>query len=417
MTYFQLVKTYPRTLGFGLAASFFSSPGQTYFIALFSPFIIAKFGLSNTEYGSLYSGATLASGILLPFIGPLIDRRDIRHFGLVVGLGLVVSQVSLMSSQSLWFLGLSLFGLRLFGQGLCSHITAVGTARFFTKNRGKALALAFLGFSMGEGVLTPLIAHLLLKFPWQGVAGGVAAAVALIFLPLMAFLTWGNTPYNRLQSDKASDPSFAAPPEKSVQKQWTRKEVFTHPTVYVLILLAMMPPFALTGVFFHQTAIGAMRSWPMTLMATGFVFFAGTRFLSGFIGGPLVDRFSAVQIFPWASLPLALGFFILGFFHGPWTPFFAFAAFGTSVGIGSAAKSSLWPELYGIAHLGAIKSSLTTIMVTSTAISPVLFGYVLDTTGEPGPLLYGLALLTAGLCSVVYLHLKYGTGAKLFTRP
>ena len=38
----------------------------------------------------------------------------------------------------------------------------------------------------------------------------------------------------------------------------------------------------------------------------------------------------------------------------------------------------MWAEVYGTRHLGAIRSMATAIMVFGTAVSPVLFGRLLD---------------------------------------
>jgi len=48
------------------------------------------------------------------------------------------------------------------------------------------------------------------------------------------------------------------------------------------------------------------------------------------------------------------------------------------MGIASNVTTSLYAELYGTANLGTIRSMMTMFMVISTAISPVLFGFLLD---------------------------------------
>jgi len=48
------------------------------------------------------------------------------------------------------------------------------------------------------------------------------------------------------------------------------------------------------------------------------------------------------------------------------------------VGLGSTVKTALLVEVYGTRNLGAIRSVSATVMVVSTALSPVLFGFLLD---------------------------------------
>lgn len=49
----------------------------------------------------------------------------------------------------------------------------------------------------------------------------------------------------------------------------------------------------------------------------------------------------------------------------------------TQAGTGTAA-GALWPERFGSRHLGAIRSLSQAAMVLSTAISPLLAGFLLD---------------------------------------
>ena len=56
-----------------------------------------------------------------------------------------------------------IFALRLCGQGMTSHIAVVAMARWFDAERGRALSIAALGFSVGEAVL-PIVFVVLLGF-------------------------------------------------------------------------------------------------------------------------------------------------------------------------------------------------------------------------------------------------------------
>jgi hypothetical protein len=46
-----------------------------------------------------------------------------------------------------------ILALRFTGQGMLTHLSVVAMARWFTANRGKALAVATLGFSFSEAIL------------------------------------------------------------------------------------------------------------------------------------------------------------------------------------------------------------------------------------------------------------------------
>lgn len=397
MGYLKLLKTHPQALIFGFLNSFFSGLGQTHFISIFSPLLMATFALNNTEYGTLYSFVTLASGLILPFIGPFIDKKDIRHFSLFIGLGLLISQSLLIHTSSLYILALSLFGLRLFGQGLCSSVNSIVIARYFNKDRGKALSLTFLGFPLYEGLITPLFALLLVSMDLKSVGYILIISLLFIYIPFTFTLTKKIPRFNKPSTSTEKHSLNDSPTD-----HFSRKKVFSQKMIYLLLPQTLMPPFALTGLLFHQAAVGNMKGWSLSIMASGLLFFAIGRSLTTFATGPLVDKFQAKTLFPYYQAPLLIGFLILALGQSLWTPALAFCFFGLAVGSGAPIKAAIWAELYGTKHLGAIKSSLATIMVLSTSISPALFGWILDTFKNPQSLLYSLAL-----CSLVAAMLSY----------
>ena len=46
--------------------------------------------------------------------------------------------------------------------------------------------------------------------------------------------------------------------------------------------------------------------------------------------------------------------------------------------MGHALRGALWAELYGVAHLGAIRALTVSLMVLSTALAPGLMGWLID---------------------------------------
>ena len=67
-------------LFFGFLIAFTSGFGQTFFISLFSDDFRSTFDLTNTEFGSLYSIATVLSAITIIWAGKLIDTVSLEKF-------------------------------------------------------------------------------------------------------------------------------------------------------------------------------------------------------------------------------------------------------------------------------------------------------------------------------------------------
>ncbi|MEX1034757.1 MAG: hypothetical protein WDZ54_02290 [Sneathiella sp.] len=70
---------------FGLLLAFWSGPGQTYVISVIGGHIRSDFSLSNSEFGGIYTVATLVCAALLWKAGLLVDRLPLKSFVDCVG--------------------------------------------------------------------------------------------------------------------------------------------------------------------------------------------------------------------------------------------------------------------------------------------------------------------------------------------
>jgi MFS family permease len=145
--YWRFARANPRFLGFGFLLAFLSSAGQTYFIGVFGTEIQADFDLDTGSWGRIYMFGTLASALIINWSGSLIDRVDLRLFTGLILLGLAGACLLMASVSTPMLLIVAIFMLRQFGQGLASHAGITSMARYFDNNRGKAIALAAIGYS------------------------------------------------------------------------------------------------------------------------------------------------------------------------------------------------------------------------------------------------------------------------------
>ena len=102
------------------------------------------------------------------WVGSMIDRVDVRLYATTPCLAWRRPPLSLSFAPNLLVLDLSLFALRLFGQGMLSHAGVMSTARLHEGVRGRALGVAALGFPAGEATLPGLALALIAAFGWTG---------------------------------------------------------------------------------------------------------------------------------------------------------------------------------------------------------------------------------------------------------
>lgn len=382
MDYLAFVRREKRLLSFAVSFTFFSSFGQTFFISLFVPFYLAAFELSNTSFGTLYSVATLTGALILPYLGQWIDRISLSKYSLWVSFGLFTAAVLMSMSWHIAIFFVSLTLVRLTGQGLSSHTAQATMARVYGDKRGKALSVSALGYPLGEAILPSIVTAMLVVFHWRTTWGIIAAVIALMFIPFIWTLI---RTYEKRETQ--------AVPKVNHSAKEDYKVIFRDRRTLFIIPAILMPPFWATGLFLYQIAAADELGWSASLIATAFVSFAIMRILSSIISGPLIDRFTATKLFPFFLIPLVLGLLSALYFSTNWSAFVYLGMIGITMGLGSTIKSALLAEMYGSERIGTVQSLFTTFMVFSTATSPILVGWMLDSIYTMQDILY-LAIIT-----------------------
>lgn len=367
MDYLAFVRKEKRLLSFAVSFTFSSNFGQTFFISLFVPYYLAAFELSNASFGTLYSMATLIGALILPYLGQWIDRMPLSKYSLAVAMGLLVSAVLMSLSWHISIFFVSLILVRLTGQGLSSHTAQATMARVYGNERGKALSVSALGYPIGEAILPSIVTAMLVVFHWRTTWGIIAAAIALFFIPFVWTLI---RTYEKRETHTVSEVN------RSPKEDY--KIIFKDRRTLFIIPAILIPPFWATGLFLYQIAAADELGWSASLIASAFVSFAIMRILSSILSGPLIDRFTASKLFPFFLIPLLLGLLSAVYFTTNWSAFVYLGMIGVTMGLGSTIKSALLAEMYGSERIGTVQSLFSTFMVFSTATSPILVGWMLD---------------------------------------
>ena len=175
-----------KVILFGFIFTFFSSFGQSFFLGLFNSSIRDALSITHGQFGSIYASATLLSSFILVWVGKKIDDFNILKFASYVIALLAISCFLFSKISSVAFLFLSIFLMRLSGQGLMSHTATTTISRFFEKTRGRALSTTWLGLSLAEFILPLLVIFLLTFIDWRYIWIAISLLV-IIVLPIVTF--------------------------------------------------------------------------------------------------------------------------------------------------------------------------------------------------------------------------------------
>jgi MFS family permease len=374
--YFGFVADNRRFLAFGFLMALCSSYGQTFFISVFGGEIRAEFGLTNGTFGLIYSVATLASGFCLIWAGRQIDRLELRNFSALVGIALAAAAVLTGWTNSILMLGLAIFTLRLFGQGLMSHAALTSMARYFERDRGKAISIANLGFPVGQAIFPLIGVALAVAVGWRNAWFVLAFFLAAFLTPLLLWLLKGHD--QRHARMLARSAALGANGARTPQRQWTAGQVGRDPRFWLITPAVLALSFIGTGVIFHQVYLVDGKGWSLAWFAANYTGMAASSVITGLITGPLTDRVGAARLMPYYLIPATGALLVLASGTAPWLVPVFMVSQGISVGMSRVVLGALWAEWYGVRHLGAIRALVAAQMVMASAASPVLFGWMLD---------------------------------------
>lgn len=358
-----------RWLGAGFLLTMLSGFGQTYFISIFAGEIRAEFGLSHGEWGGIYTLGTGASAVVMVWAGALTDRFRIRSLGLVILPMVMLASFLMAGVRAAWLLPFVIFALRFSGQGMMSHLAVVAMARWFVAARGRALAIAGLGFSVGEAFLPLLFVSLLAVFDWRllWIASGLVAICGVPVLLLL--LRQERTPQSFAEDDQSLGMHG---------RHWSRSETLRHPLFWCMVPALLGPPAFGTAFFFQQVYYAELKGLAHIELVSLFPIYTGLSILSMMLAGWVLDMIGTARLIPWIQLPMIIAFTLFGQAAGLGGIVLGIVFFAATTGAQATVPNAFWAEFYGTRHLGAIKALASAIMVLGSALGPGITGGLID---------------------------------------
>jgi MFS family permease len=364
-----------------------------YGLPFFYDFWREEFGWSRTIVTSGNAMSKLIVAPLFGFIaGWIIDRYGPRRMmiagvlmagGALIGLGFM---------SSLWMFYFFYFFNALgyvFGGPLPSQVLI---SRWFDKNRGKAMGIAYLGIGTG-GVIVPFISVFLVqKFGWQTALSSLGVLMILIAFPLAWFI---------------KEPASASGKSANKDQMIQTKTILKNPNFYLLALGSMCSIAAVGGTNQHlKLYLRELNfSQEQARNVVSLVLFSSLagRLLIGW----LADIFSRkyVMVLTYMIVASAIPFLLLPEFAGR---IYIFAViFGIGLGGDYMIIPLLAGDLFGVKALGRVMGIVLVADGMAEALSPMGVGAMTDASGNyvlGFSLLIGIAL--AGALIVSFLPKK-----------
>ena len=362
-------------------------------------------GWTRSEFvlaSSLGFGVGAIAGI---FIGPLIDRygaRPIMLIGTTIsGLALVaVSQVEELWQFILVRGALTQVGLFMIGP----FVVNTTLSKWFVINRGRVIALASLGTSIG-GIVPPLVLTPIVdRAGWE--VGWIVMGIATLVLMYPSSLVMRRQPedYGLLPDGKTGDEEQTVRELAQLEEvrrdfadSYTRGEALRTRAMWLLVFGFAFAVAAVAIVYSHvipfMTDVGYTRSQAAFAFAVQGAFALVSKFFWAWVMQKHSPRILTVLTI--AMMGVSMAFLIPAADASLGALLVVFALFGFGIGGMFPLFDFVWAWYFGRRHIGAVRSMGFPISVMIAVTGPILTGLYYDSVGDYRGAFLALALLLA----------------------
>ena len=355
----------------------------TGFLSLFSIVGIMFYGLPFffdfwvKDFG--WSRATVTSGNLFGklIIGPLfgfaagwfIDRFGPRRLMLsgIVMCGAAVIGLSTMTTLWEFYSFYLLMALGYMCGGPLPN--QVLTSRWFSKSRGKAMGIAYLGIGIG-GMLVPQISRWLnMQMDWRSSLIVLGALMIIIAFPMAWFVQ--ENPEGMSKGTKANQPEL---PFKNILK---------NRSFYLLAIGSMCSIATVAGVsqnlkLFFSLDLKYTQGEAANVMSLVLAASIVGRLLMGWLADKYSKKHVMILIYILVSVSIAL----LYFASSPGIIYLFAFIFGIGLGGDYMIIPLMAAELFGIKVMGRVMGLVLTVDGIGEALGPILAGALRDHSGS-----------------------------------
>ena len=377
----------------------------TGFLSLFSIVGIMFYGLPFffdfwvTAFG--WNRATVTSGNLFGkiIIGPLfgflagwiVDRfgpKKLMIFGITI-CGLAVIGLSRMTSLFEFYSMYLLMALGYMCGGPLPN--QVLTSRWFSKSRGKAMGIAYLGIGVG-GMMVPQIAKWLnVQMDWRSSLVVLGVFMIVIALPMALFI-------------KENPPGFSNQ-SRADEPKVPFKNILKNRSFYLLAIGSMCSIGAVAGVsqnlkLFFSLDLNYTQGEAANVMSL----VLAASILGRLLMGWLADRYHKKYVMMLIYSIVSLSILLLYFASTPGVIYLFAFLFGIGLGGDYMIIPLMAAELFGVKVMGRVMGLVLTVDGLGEAFGPILAGGLRDSTGSYAMGFTALiALAVTGTLAVAFL--------------
>ncbi len=383
-----------------LVALVIQAIGSTSVFTAYSIFAVpfkAEFDPSNMVLMLGITATVLVSGILSPSLGSAIDRYSVRNL-MLYGAILMLIGFFLMSYTTSMNQVLVIYALLLSPSGVLLGPIAASAllARWFVRRRGLAISIAACGSAIGGLFIPPLLQTLFDLFEWRDGLRIYTIGIAVLMLPIIAFLT-----INRPQ-DKNLNPDGDATDLDTDHTTSTTSTTLPFNPMKTLTFWGIS--LTMGAIFFGTT--GLISNMLPVVMEKGVEATLGALLISSYSAASLGGRILCAAIadrldLRWTLMGMVMLLAVAMFTFAQGTSYTLLSVASILIGLSGGAATPVWSlilaKVYGANNMGTVMGRMALIIMPFSLCAAPVFGYVYDRTGSYSSTFTGYLVLLAGV--------------------
>jgi MFS family permease len=301
--------------------------------------------------------------------------------GFIFGIGFILFS----KSSEVWHL--FLIFIFFIGTGLSTHdISTLSTiAKWFESKRGLMTSIAKIGTAMGQMVMPPLIAFLIISFGWRTATFylGVAASIGLVFAATL------------MSAPNASSGKLAG--EETTVELLNKKVFNLLAFCQFCIFFAMFT--TMTHIAAHGLNVGlSLKDSALLLSTIGFSSIFGRLSI-----GVLADILGGKKTYILCLFPMTIALITIPFTENILFIYILLCLYGFSHGGHFTIAPFIIAENFGLKNLGTIFGKITFFGAIGSVTGPIVAGAIFDFTQS----YYYAFLLVGALALISIFSLTY----------
>lgn len=383
------------------------SSGIRFSFGVFFKPLSNDFNISRTVTSEIFSVYMALSSLSMIFAGFALDKYKPRSIFAAMGFFTGLSLLLTTQASELWHIYISYSLLLAIGTGSVYTIALSLALRWFVENRGLAVGIVASGMGIGIMLMTPLSAWLIADYGWQMSYFILALVAFLLMIPCSLLLKRAPNHTATLSDSGDMDGSKSSAIEKLTYGK--NGDFSLHQAaktgnfwliVIIKFLLASCVYIVLTHVVPHAIDLGIDPLQASSILSL----IGGTSVVGMLLMGRASDSIGRIQTIIICALLMTGAMLWLILVSGLWMLYLFAIIFGFSQGGIAPPINALIGDTFGMRHIGLIMGVLNTPWGIGAAMSPVIAGYIFDTSGSYSyAFLTGLAAaLITGILTLVF---------------